>query len=146
MKVFEILKNKKMFFFQIFLTLYIGINLIGGERGLLSYFKKNNYEKSNDKTIYLNAIKNITGNILNDEELIALTNISNIEYDKKLKEIFKLKHQERIKLIGITENTDSLAIIVSEERGKISIAQNGKLEISLSAEQLKEFLQKELHQ
>jgi len=67
---------------------------------------KNNYEKSNDKTIYLNAIKNITGNILNDEELIALTNISNIEYDKKLKEIFKLKHQERIKLIGITENSD----------------------------------------
>tara|TARA_B110001452_G_C14870950_1_gene304429 strand:- start:173 stop:469 length:297 start_codon:yes stop_codon:yes gene_type:complete len=45
MKVFEILRNKKMFFFQIFLTLYIGINLIGGERGLLSYFKKNNYEK-----------------------------------------------------------------------------------------------------
>ena len=45
MKVFEILKNKKFFFFQIFLTLYIGINLIGGERGLVSYFEKNNYEK-----------------------------------------------------------------------------------------------------
>ena len=45
MKVFEILRNKKMFFFQIFLTLYIGINLIGGERGLFSFFKKNNYEK-----------------------------------------------------------------------------------------------------
>jgi hypothetical protein len=42
MKVFENLKNKKIFFFQIFLTLYIGINLIGGERGLISYFKKNN--------------------------------------------------------------------------------------------------------
>ena len=45
MKVFEILKNKKLFFFQIFLTLYIGINLIGGERGLISYFEKNSYEK-----------------------------------------------------------------------------------------------------
>jgi cell division protein FtsB len=45
MKFFEILKNKKIFFFQIFLTLYIGINLIGGERGLISYFEKNNYEK-----------------------------------------------------------------------------------------------------
>ena len=45
MKIFETLKNKKIFFFQIFLTLYIGINLIGGERGLVSYFKKNNYEK-----------------------------------------------------------------------------------------------------
>ena len=45
MKVFENLKNKKIFFFQIFLTLYIGINLIGGERGLVSYFEKNTYEK-----------------------------------------------------------------------------------------------------
>ena len=46
MKVFEILKNKKLFFFQIFLTLYIGINLIGGERGLVSFFKKEAYEKN----------------------------------------------------------------------------------------------------
>tara|TARA_B110000971_G_C19515940_1_gene279583 strand:+ start:70 stop:366 length:297 start_codon:yes stop_codon:yes gene_type:complete len=45
MKVFEILKNKKILFIQVFLILYIGINLIGGERGLISYFKKNNYEK-----------------------------------------------------------------------------------------------------
>ena len=46
---------------------------------------------------------------------------------------------------GITENTDCLAIIVSEERGKISIAKKGKLEIDLSSEQLKERLQIELH-
>lgn len=46
---------------------------------------------------------------------------------------------------GITENTDCIAIIVSEERGKISIAKNGKLEIDLSSEQLKGRLQEELH-
>jgi len=45
MKVFNILKTKKIIFFQIFFTLYIGINLIGGERGLISYSKKNVYEK-----------------------------------------------------------------------------------------------------
>ena len=45
MRFFEILKSKKIFFFQIFLTLYIGINLIGGERGLISYLKKDNYLK-----------------------------------------------------------------------------------------------------
>jgi cell division protein DivIC len=45
MKFFEILKSKKIFFFQVFLTLYVGINLIGGERGLISYFEKNAYEK-----------------------------------------------------------------------------------------------------
>jgi len=67
---------------------------------------KNDYEKTNDKTIYLNAIKNITGNVLNDNELVALTNISDSEYSKKLKNIFESKHQERIKLIGVTENND----------------------------------------
>ena len=45
MKVIEILKEKKFLFFQIFLLLYIGINLIGGERGLISYFEKKNYEQ-----------------------------------------------------------------------------------------------------
>ena len=45
MKILEALKVKKILFLQIFLTLYIGINLIGGERGLISYFEKNNYEK-----------------------------------------------------------------------------------------------------
>ena len=67
---------------------------------------KNEYEKTNDKTIYLNVIKNITGNILNDNELLALTSISDSEYSKKLNDIFTLKHQERIKLIGVTENND----------------------------------------
>ena len=51
----------------------------------------------------------------------------------------------RHRAAGITENTDCLAIIVSEERGKISIAKKGVLEIDLSSEQLKERLQKELH-
>ena len=45
MKIFQILKNQKIFFFQIFLTLYIGINLIVGERGLISYFEKDAHEK-----------------------------------------------------------------------------------------------------
>ena len=45
MRIFEILKTQKIFFLQTFLILYIGINLVGGERGLFSYFKKKNYEQ-----------------------------------------------------------------------------------------------------
>ena len=33
-------KKKKLILFNIFLTLYVGINLVGGERGLVSYFEK----------------------------------------------------------------------------------------------------------
>ena len=42
MKLFETLKKKKFLLFNIFFTLYIGINLVGGERGLISYFNKKN--------------------------------------------------------------------------------------------------------
>jgi cell division protein DivIC len=42
MKLFESLKKRKFLLFNIFFTLYIGINLIGGERGLISYFDKKN--------------------------------------------------------------------------------------------------------
>ena len=50
MKLFESLKKKKFLLFNIFFTLYIGINLIGGERGLISYFdKKNTYKELIEK-------------------------------------------------------------------------------------------------
>ena len=45
MKLIESLKKKKFLLFNIFFTLYIGINFISGERGLISYFdKKNTYQ------------------------------------------------------------------------------------------------------
>ena len=40
MRLIESLKKKKFILLNIFLTLYVGINLIGGERGLISYFDK----------------------------------------------------------------------------------------------------------
>mgnify|MGYP006132988121 CR=1 FL=1 len=67
---------------------------------------KNDYEKSNDKTVYLNAVKNITGNILNDDALMALAITSENEFIKKIKDIFKSKHEERVELIGVNENND----------------------------------------
>ena len=46
MKLIETLKKRKILLFNIFLALYIGINFIGGERGLVSYFdKKNIYQE-----------------------------------------------------------------------------------------------------
>ena len=40
MRLIESFKKKKLILFNIFLTLYVGINLLGGERGLVSYFEK----------------------------------------------------------------------------------------------------------
>ncbi len=50
MRLIESLKKKKFILFNIFFTLYIGINLIGGERGLISYFdKKKIYKELQNK-------------------------------------------------------------------------------------------------
>jgi cell division protein FtsB len=67
MKLIESLKKKKLLLFNIFLTLYIGINLIGGERGLISYFdKKNTYEELNKKN------KNLTAELKSLDHKISL--------------------------------------------------------------------------
>jgi diadenylate cyclase len=46
--------------------------------------------------------------------------------------------------IGITEETDAIAVIVSEETGEISMAVGGKIERDLTVEQLREHLSTEL--
>ncbi len=46
--------------------------------------------------------------------------------------------------IGITEETDAIAVIVSEETGAISLAVGGKIERDLTAEQLREALSHQL--
>jgi diadenylate cyclase len=42
--------------------------------------------------------------------------------------------------LGITEHSDSIAIVVSEETGHISWALNGQLTVNVKPEQLEHFL------
>jgi hypothetical protein len=42
--------------------------------------------------------------------------------------------------IGVTEETDAIAVVVSEETGSISLAVGGKIERDLSVEQLRDRL------
>lgn len=46
--------------------------------------------------------------------------------------------------LGITEQSDALAIIVSEETGQISVANDGKIISNLSVDELEKYLVKEL--
>lgn len=47
--------------------------------------------------------------------------------------------------IGITEETDAIAVVVSEETGAISLAVGGKIERDLTAEELRQRLSQLLH-
>jgi len=65
---------------------------------------KNDFQKSNDTKSYLTAIKNITGNRLDDDELISLSPLNNTQFSEKIKDVYKSKKNERVKIIGIKEN------------------------------------------
>ena len=75
MKLIENLKKRKFLLFNIFFTLYIGINLIGGERGLISYFdKKNIYQGLIEKD------KRLTAELKDLDHKISLVNKNDPDY------------------------------------------------------------------
>ena len=75
MRLIDSLKKKKFLLFNIFFTLYIGINLIGGERGLISYFdKKNIHEK------LIEEEKVLTAKLKDLDHKISLINKNDPDY------------------------------------------------------------------
>ena len=92
MRLFESLKKKKFILLNIFLTLYIGINLIGGERGLISYFdKKKNYEELVIKE------KILTSQIEDLENKISLIENNDLDYlDMLYREKFRFGTKDEI--------------------------------------------------
>ena len=92
MKLIESLKKKKFLLFNIFFTLYIGINLIGGERGLISYFdKKNTYEELVEED------KVLTANLRDLDHKISLINKNNPDYlDMLYRQMFNYVTEDEI--------------------------------------------------
>ena len=97
MQLITIFKNKKLFLLNIFLTIYVAVNLIGGERGLLSYIDKKNIEKeliSKELALSqkLNIIKNknklLSGNV--DLDYLDTIYRSKFKLGKKDEIIIKL--------------------------------------------------------
>ena len=97
MSFIESFKKKKFLLFSIFFTLYIGINLIGGERGLISYFdKKNTYEELIEEEKVLTAkLKDLDHKILlinkNDPDYLDTLFRQKFNYVTEDEIIIKLK-------------------------------------------------------
>ena len=97
MMLFKSLKNKKFLLFNIFFTLYVAINLIGGERGLISYFdKKITYEELIEKEKKLTAkLKDLDHKISlinnNDQDYLEILYREKLNYVKQDEIIIKLK-------------------------------------------------------
>tara|TARA_B100001027_G_scaffold215780_1_gene190492 strand:- start:380 stop:673 length:294 start_codon:yes stop_codon:yes gene_type:complete len=97
MRLIESLKKKRFILFNIFFTLYIGINLIGGERGLISYFdKKKIYEELVIKEkILTSQIEDLENKISlienNDLDYLDMIYRKNFKYGSKDEIIIKIK-------------------------------------------------------
>ena len=97
MRLIESFKKKKLILLNIFLTLYVSINLVGGERGLISYFeKKKIHQELIQEEIVLNEelrdlkhkIKLITNN---DLDYLDMLYREKLRYGTKDEILIKLK-------------------------------------------------------
>ena len=90
MMILKIIRKKKILLLNLFLTLYIATNLIGGERGLVSFFEKKNIEnslsnKENKLVKQINEIKKKNKLLSEKIDLDYL----DIVYREKLKQGYK---------------------------------------------------------
>ena len=85
-------KQKKFILLNIFLNLYIGINLIGGERGLISYYdKKKTFEELEIKE------KMLTNKLQDLETKISLVKNNDLDYlDMLYREKFRYGTKDEI--------------------------------------------------
>ena len=97
MRLIESFKKKKLILLNIFLTLYVGINFVGGERGLISYFeKKKIHQELIQKEIVLNKeIKELKHKIKliknNDLDYLDMLYREKLKYGTKDEILIKLK-------------------------------------------------------
>jgi preprotein translocase subunit SecA len=61
---------------------------------------RENYQKSHDEKIYLTEIKGITGNVVNDTELLEFGKLKKVEFINKIKELYSNKKKSRIEILG----------------------------------------------
>ena len=63
------------------------------------------FQKSGDEKTYTTKIKNITGNVVGDNEIIQLGKLINTEFEKKIRELYEEKKNSRIKILGENQNS-----------------------------------------
>lgn len=79
--------------------------------------------------------------IVSQQKLKAAACILPVSKNQSIPKRMGLRHRAAL---GITEHSDAIAIVVSEETGHISWAVNGQLTVNVKPEQLEHFLSEEL--
>ena len=93
MNFFNAFKKRKILFLNIFLFLYIILNLLTGERGLIAYFEKSELEK---KLIETKAKLNEEIKIFDNKNSLLSTNLNFDFVDILIRDKLKLGKKEEI--------------------------------------------------
>ena len=65
-----------------------------------------NFQKSGDEKSYLTEIKNITGNIVNDKDILELGRLKETEFNKQIQKLYSEKKNSRVKILGENQNNN----------------------------------------
>ncbi len=134
---------------------YACMNMSKSKTGALIVIERNtpleSYEHTGeiiDATVNSRLIENIFfknsplhdgAMIISDDRITAAACILPVSHDTNIPKSLGLRHRSAL---GMSQETDAIAIVVSEETGNISVAQNGKFSLRLSAEELEDILSK----
>lgn len=79
--------------------------------------------------------------IISKKRILAAACILPVSHDLNIPKELGLRHRAAM---GISQDSDAIAIVVSEETGRISVAVTGEFRLRLSAEELESVLAKEM--
>ena len=65
---------------------------------------RENFQKSGDAKSFLTEIKNLTGNVLSDKDILEYGKLGKAEFNKKIQILYSEKKTSRIKLLGENHN------------------------------------------
>ena len=65
-----------------------------------------NFQKSGDEKHFLTEIKNITGNIVSDIQILEFGKLKEVEFNKKIHNLYSEKKSSRVKILGENQNSN----------------------------------------
>ena len=79
--------------------------------------------------------------VISKKRIVSAGCILPVSHDTDIPKALGLRHRAAL---GVSQESDALAIVVSEETGGISAAINGEFKLRLSAEELESIITKEM--
>jgi len=67
---------------------------------------RENFQKSGDEKSFLTEVKNITGNVVSDNEILDFGKLKESEFKKKIQSLNSEKKNSRIKILGENQNNN----------------------------------------